>query len=171
MSQDIVRADKEFRKRFVLFLMLIVIVFGFAILSMKSYLDEMGRLRRENPGLAGKKVILLLRWWMGLGSLPILGFGVYQVSIARRILKSGQYPPPGLKMLRDTKIQTGAKAKKAAMSLIALSSIVIVITIFLVYLPFVFEKKLLKKSSDVASGVSEKERGAIELKGKGGETK
>ena len=171
MSQDIVRADKEFRKRFVLFLMLIVIVFGFAILSMKSYLDEMGRLRRENPGLAGKKVILLLRWWMGLGSLPILGFGVYQVSIARRILKSGQYPPPGLKMLRDTKIQTGAKAKKAAMSLIALSSIVIVITIFLVYLPFVFEKKLLKKGSDAERGVSEKERGTIELKGKGGETK
>ena len=158
MSQDIVRADKEFRKRFIVFLVLIAIVFSITILSMKSHLDQMGELRRENPGLAGKKVILLLKWWMGLGSLPILGFGVYQILIARRILKSGQYPPPRLKMLRDTKIQTGAKAKKMAMSLIALSSIVIVITIFLVYFPYAFEKKLLTKSSDVERGVLEKER-------------
>jgi len=170
MGQDIVRADKEFRKRFVVFLILIIIVFAFAILSMKSHLDQMGELRRENPGLAGKKVILLLKWWMGLGSLPILGFGVYQILIARRILKSGQYPPPGLKMLRDTKIQTGAKAKKVAISLIALSSIVIVIVIFLAYFPYVLEKKFLEKSSDVERRVSEKER-VIELKGKGGKTK
>jgi cytochrome bd-type quinol oxidase subunit 1 len=171
MGQDIVRADKEFRKRFIVFLMLIVIVFVFTILSMKSYLDQMGELRRENPGLAGKKVIFLLKWWMGLGSLPILGFGVYQIILGRRILKAGRFPPPGMKMIRDTKIRTGAKAKKVAMSLIALSSIVIVIILFLVYLPFAFEKKLLKKSSEVASGVSEKERGEIELRGKGGETK
>ncbi|HXX34791.1 MAG TPA: hypothetical protein VEM15_10000 [Thermodesulfobacteriota bacterium] len=156
MSQDIVRADKEFRKRFILFLVLIIIVFGFAILSMKNYLDQMGELSREPPGLAGEKIISLLKWWMGLGALPILGFGVYQILIARRILKSGQYPPPGMKMLRDTKIQTGSKAKKTAISLIVLSSIIIVITLFLVYLPYVFENKLLKKSSDVASGVSEK---------------
>jgi len=156
MSQDIVRADKEFRKRFILFLVLIIIVFVFAILSMKSYLDQMAELRRENPSLAGEKITLLLKWWMGLGALPILGFGVYQILIARRILKSGQYPPPGMKMLRDTKIQTGSKAKKAAISLIVLSSVIIVIMFFLVYLPCVFEKKLLKKGSDVASGVSEK---------------
>jgi hypothetical protein len=131
----------------------------------------MGELRRENPGLAGKKIILLLKWWMGLGSLPILGLAVYQIILGRRILKSGRFPPPGMKVIRDTKIETGAKAKKVAISLIALSSIVIVMILFLVYLPFVFEKKLLKKSSDVERGVSQKERRIIELKGKGGEMK
>ena len=171
MSQDIVPADKEFRKRFIVFLMLIVIVFSVTILSVKSYLDQMGELRQENPGLAGKKVMLLLKWWMGLGSLPILGLAVYQIILGRRILKSGRFPPPGMKVIRDTKIQTGAKAKKVAISLIALSSIVIVTILFLVYLPFVFEKKLSKKSSDVERGVSQKERRVIELKGKGGETK
>jgi len=169
MSQDIVRADKEFRKRFIVFLILIAIIFSVTILSVKSYLDQLEELRRENPGLAGKKVMLLLKWWMGLGSLPILGLAVYQIILGRRILKSGRFPPPGMKVIRDTKIQTGAKAKKVAISLIALSSIVIVIILFLVYLPFVFEKKLLKKSSDVERGVSQKERRVIELKGEGGE--
>ena len=171
MSQDIVPADKEFRKRFIVFLMLIVIVFVVIILSMKSYLDQMEQLRREDPGLAGKKVVLLLKWWMGLGSLPILGLAVYQIILARRILKSGRFPPPGMKMIRDTKIQTGAKAKKVAISLIVLSSIIGVIILFLVYFPYAFEKKLLKKSPDVERGVLEKERGVIELKEKGGGTK
>jgi hypothetical protein len=171
MNQDIVRADKEFRKRFTAFLILIIIVFSVTILSVKGYLDQMGELRRDNPGLAGKKVILLLKWWMGLGSLPILGLAVYQIILARRILKSGRFPPPGMKMIRDTKIETGAKAKKVAVSLIALSSVVIVIILFLVYLPYAFEKKLLKKSSDAERGVSEKERSVMELKGEGGETK
>jgi hypothetical protein len=171
MSQDIVPADKEFRKRFIVFLMLIVIVFVVTILSMKSYLDQMEQLRREDPGLAGKKVVLLLKWWMGLGSLPILGLAVYQIILARRVLKSGRFPPPGMKVIRDTKIQTGAKAKKRAISLIVLSSIIIVITLFLVYWPYAFEKKLLKKSSDLRSNLSEKERRVVELKREGGETK
>jgi len=159
MSQDIVPADKEFRKRFIVFLMLIVIVFVVTIVSMKSYLDQMEQLRREDPGLAGKKVVLLLKWWMGLGSLPVLGLAVYQIILARRILKSGRFPPPGMKVIRDTKIQTGAKAKKVAISLIALSSIIIVIILFLVYLPYAFEKKLLKKSSAVERASQRRKEG------------
>jgi hypothetical protein len=147
MNQDIVRADKEFRKRFIIFLVIIVIVFVATILSMKSYLDQIAQLTRENPDLAAKKVIFLLKWWMGLGSLPILGLGVYQILLARRVLKSGQFPPPGMKVVRDTKIKTGGKAKKVAISLIVLSSVIIVITLFLVYWPYALEKKLLKKSS------------------------
>ena len=89
MIQDIVPADKEYRKRFIFFLVLIVIVFAVTILSIKSYLDQMAQLTRENPNLAAEKVMFLLKWWMGLGSLPILSLAVYQVLLARRVLKSG----------------------------------------------------------------------------------
>jgi hypothetical protein len=84
---------------------------------------------------------------MGLGSLPVLGLAVYQILLARRVLKSGQFPPPGMRVVRDTKIKTGGKAKKVAISLIVLSSIVIVITLFLVYWPYALEKTLLKKKT------------------------
>jgi low temperature requirement protein LtrA len=147
MNQDLLPADKEFRKRFIIFLVLVVIVFAVAILSMKNYLDQMAPLTRENPDLGAKKVILLLKWWLGLGSLPILGLGLYQILLARRVLKSGQFPPPGMKVVRDTKIRTGNKAKKTAIALIVLSSIVIAITLFLVYWPYALEKKLLKKKN------------------------
>jgi hypothetical protein len=145
MSQNIVPADKEFRKRFIIFLGLIAIVFVVAILSMKNYLDQIAEQTRGNPDLAVEKALVLLKWWLGLGSLPILGLGLYQILLARKVLKTGQFPPPGMKVVRDTKIRTGNKAKKAAISLIVLSSIVIAITLFLVYWPYALEKKLLKK--------------------------
>jgi uncharacterized protein YpmB len=145
MNQDIVRADKEFRKRSIIFLVIIIIVFIVAILSMKSYLDQVAQLAQGNPDLAAKKVMFLLRWWLGLGSLPILGLAVYQILLAGRVLKSGQFPPPGMKLIRDTKIRTGRKAKKVALFLIVLSSIIIVITLFFVYWPYAFEKTILKK--------------------------
>jgi hypothetical protein len=145
MDQDILPADKGFRKRFIIFLALIVVVFIVAILSIKGYLDQMAPLTRENPDLAAKKVICLLKWWLGLGCLPILGLGLYQILLARKVLKSGQFPPPGMKVVRDTKIRTGNKAKKAAIALIILSSIIIAITLLLVYWPYALEKKLLKK--------------------------
>jgi hypothetical protein len=147
MNPVIVPADKEYRKRFIIFLVLIVMVFVVTILSMKSYLDQMAQLRRENPDLAVEKVLVLLKWWMGLGSLPILGLAVYQILLARRVLKSGQFPPPGMKVVRDTKIRTGGKARKVACSLIVLSSIIVMITLLLVYWPYALEKKLLRKKS------------------------
>ena len=171
MNQDIVAADKEFRKRFIIFLVLIVIVFVVTILYMKSYLDQMEHLLRVNRNLAMKKVMFLLKLWLGLGSLPILGLAVYQILLARRILKSGRFPPPRMKVIRDTKIQTGAKAKRVAISLIVLSSVIMVVTLILVYWPYAFEKKLLKKSTDVKRNLSEKERGVTALDKKGGETK
>ena len=171
MNQDIIPADKEFRKRFIIFLVLIVIVFVISILSMKSYLDQMAQLTRGNPDLAVKKVMVLLKWWLGLGSLPILGLAVYQILLARRVLKSGQFPPPGMKVVRDTRMRTGGKAKKAAITLIVLSSVVMAITLFLVYWPYAFEKKLIKKSSDAERNLSGKQRGVIALEKKGDETK
>jgi uncharacterized protein with PQ loop repeat len=147
MNQDIVPTDKEFRKRFIVFLVLIAIFFAVAIFSMKSYLNQMAERTRENPDLAVEKVVVLLKWWLGLGSLPILGLGLYQILLARKVLKTGQFPPPGMKVVRDTKIRMGNKAKKAAISLIVLSSIIIAITLFLVYWPYALEKKLLKKKN------------------------
>jgi hypothetical protein len=132
----------------------------------------MVQLTRGNPDLAVKKVMFLLKWWLGLGSLPILGLAVYQILLARRVLQSGQFPPPGTKVVRDTKIRTGGKAKKAAITLIVLSSVVMAITLFLVYWPHAFEKKLIKKSSDAERNLSGKQRGVTVLERKGGgETK
>src|SRR4030065_221537 len=94
------------------------------------------------------------------------------IIFARRTFKSGQYPPPGMRVIRNTRLRTGAQARRAAISLIVCSGILIVIVFFFLYWPYVFEKTGLKKrSSDIKRNLSEKEGGVVELKEKGGETK
>jgi low temperature requirement protein LtrA len=77
-----------------------------------------------------------------------------------------------MRVIRETRLRRGTQAKMAGISLIILSCILIVLALFFLYWPYVFEKIVSKKkSSDTKRNISEKERGVIELKGKGGETK
>jgi hypothetical protein len=147
MDEKIVLADKKFRKQFIVFLILIIVVFVVLIVNLKSYLDQAVQQSRESQDMLFRKTIFLLKWWMGLGALPILGFWVYQIFLARRILKSGQFPPPGMRVIRDTMIQTGTRAKKTAIIMIAISSIILAIMLFLVYFPYALEKRLLEKKT------------------------
>ena len=145
MNQEIVRADKKFKKQFIVFLALIIIVFVVLFILLKNYLDQTVQQSRESPDLLFRNVIYLLKWWTAVGAVPILGFWVYQLLLARRIWMSGQYPPPGVKVIRDTKIQTGVKAKRRAVSIIVLSSLIFAMTLLLIYSPYILEKRLSKE--------------------------
>lgn len=98
MNQDIIPADKELRKKFILFLVLVII--GFLALEphIKDYMDQIDQLSKKDPELAYKKTMLLLKWGMGVVFLLLLSMRVYLILLARRTLRSGQYPPPGMRV-------------------------------------------------------------------------
>ena len=138
MNQDVVPADKELRKKFIIFIVFVTIVAIVIEPYIKGYLDQIEQLSQKDPELAFKKSMFILKVALGFVSLLLLSMGVYFVLLARKTLRSGQYPPPGMRGRG----------------------------------PYAFEKTLLKKkSSDTKRNISEKERGVIELKEKGGETK
>jgi uncharacterized membrane protein len=172
MNQDIVPADKNLRKKFFIFLGLSVIAVLIIVPYFNGYLEQIKQAFKENPEVAFKKSMFVLKTTLSFVSLLLVMAGIYSMSLARRTLKSGQYPPPGMKVIRDTRLRTGTQAKRAGISLIALSCILIIFACFFLYWPYAFEKTVSKKkSSDTKRNTSEKERGVIELKGKGGETK
>jgi hypothetical protein len=56
-----------------------------------------------------------LACWLFLGlvvllSVPVVAFGVYAVRFGRSVVASGRYPPPGARVLRRTRVLTGAAA-------------------------------------------------------------
>ncbi len=171
MNTSVVPADKELRKKFIIFLVLVTIAFIALEPPFKGYMDQIDQLSKKDPELAFKKAMLLLKWSLGVVFLLLLGMGVYLVLLARRTLRSGQYPPPRMKVIKDTKLRTGTQARVAAVSLITLSSILVIFALFFLYWPYAFEKTLFKKSSDLKKNALENEKGTMELKGKGGETK
>jgi len=172
MNQDIVPADKNLRKKFFIFLGLSVIAVLIVVPYFNGYLEQIKQAFKENPEVAFKKSMFVLKATLSFVSLLLVMTGIYLMVLARRTLRSGQYPPPGMRVIRDTWLRTGTQAKVSAISLIVISCILIVLAFFFLCWPYAFETTVSKKkSSDTKRNISEKERGVIELKEKGGETK
>jgi hypothetical protein len=145
MHTDFIPADKELRKKFILFLVIVTLAFLVLEPHIKAYMDQMNQLSKKDPELALDKTMLLLKWSMRVVFLALLGMGAYLILLARRTFRSGQYPPPRMRVIRDTRLRRGNQAKRAAISLIVLASILIVVAFFFLYWPYAFEKTLLKK--------------------------
>jgi len=147
MNQDIVRADKSLRMKLILFLVLLTIVVILIEPTINRYIEQIKQISEKNPELALRKSIFMLKLNLGIVCILLLMTGVYGIVLARRTLRSGQYPPLGMRVIRDTRLRTGTQAKRAGISLIALSCILIIIACFFLYWPYAFEKKILKKES------------------------
>jgi hypothetical protein len=172
MNQDVVPADKNLRKKFIIFFVLFTIAVILIEPYINRYIEQIKQISEKNPELAFKKSMFMLKLTLGVVFVLLLMTGVYLIVLARRTFKSGQYPPLGMKVIRDTRLRTGTQAERPGISLIICSCILIVIAFFFLYWPYAFEKTVSKKkSSDTKRNISEKERGVIELKGKGSETK
>ena len=155
MNQGVVQADKNLRKKFIIFLGLTMIAVLLIVPYFNDYIEQIKQISKENPELAFKKSMFMLKLTLGIVSFLLLMTGVYFIILARRTFKSGQYPPPGMRMIRKTKLRTGTQAKKAALSLIVLSCILIILAFFFLYFPWAFEKT-----------IGQKRHGDMKLKGK-----
>jgi len=147
MDQDMVRADKSLRKKFILFLILFTIIVILIEPTINRYIEQIKETSEKDPELSLKKSMVALKVSLGLVSFLLLMTGVYFIALVRRTFKSGQYSPPGMRVIRDTRLRTGTQAKRAGISLIALSCIFIIFACFFLYWPYAFEKTVLKKKS------------------------
>jgi uncharacterized membrane protein YidH (DUF202 family) len=105
MNQGVVQADKNLRKKFIIFFVLFTIAVILIGPSINRYIEQIKQISKENPELAFKKSMFMLKLTLGIASLLLLMAGVYFIILARRTLKSGQYPPPGMRVIRDTRLQ------------------------------------------------------------------
>jgi len=85
---------------------------------LSGYLADLRQEGEVRPELAYPKMISMMKWVLGSAALGIILTGVYLLVIAFRALKAGRYPPPGMKVIKDTRIKTGRQAKIMAYLLI-----------------------------------------------------
>lgn len=145
MNQGIVPADKGLRKKIVLFLVLVTIVFIIIEPYFQGYLDQIDQKSQKDREFAFREMMLLFKLSMGIVSLLLLSMGGYLLLLARGISKSGRYPPPGMKVIRDTRVRTGDKAKSITILMIVSSGILILFAFLFLYFPWAFEKVFQKK--------------------------
>ncbi len=145
MDQAIIRADGDYRKKFIrrfivisLICILILAVFIQRVLPWaRGYLEA---LDYDTAFLVMKITIFVLF----LGVLP---FAVYLLRLGQRIVESQQLPPPGTKVIRDTKIIRGAKAIMRGRIVIFLSLFMICLSLIgAFYIPYKMDSLVEKQA-------------------------
>lgn len=80
---------------------------------------------------------------------PVLGMAAYLWQLGQRTLRSGRYPPPGLRVTRDTPIETGRAASTIArmfkMLAVALASAAVLLGVLLWWLLFTLGPRLAER--------------------------
>jgi hypothetical protein len=135
MSEEIVRADEAYRRKFftwhVIFILFgaVVIVWGLPLLE--EYL------RNANPKTAAG----VLKGWFIFAFLSIIPIALYMLSVGRKVIKHERIPLPGAKVIIDTRPTVGQKAKLRGRVLVGVSLVLIALGLSGALLsPFMLDK-------------------------------
>ena len=105
-------------------------------------------LKQKRPAEA----LHILLFALGALFLSLLPWALYMFQYGRRILKTGQFPPAGAKVMRDTEIIEGEPARRKARILIGLSLFIAVLALLgSLYLPYKLSKLFDVKKMDQQS--------------------
>src|SRR5206468_3369874 len=80
-------------------------------------------------GRASGRIELVFFGFAVLLVAPLLAMATYLSVVGRRILRSGEYPPPGARVIRDTPILGGSEAESRGRVLQGLSVFLIAIAV------------------------------------------
>ena len=96
MADQVVRGDPALRRRAIWLLLSAAVLGAFALTVVSAQLREVSA------------AATMQRWlWsaVGLASGGSLVFGGYLARLAQRVFRTGQYPPPGQRVIRDTPVR------------------------------------------------------------------
>jgi len=114
LNREIVPADKNLRNRTII-LAIVLAVVGLAVLYLlRGRLEAIKKLASEDLSSAVDQVLRLTTIVAWVAGPSFVGLGVWLWWIARRINRGGRFPPLGMKVVRDTPVRTGDRAKALA---------------------------------------------------------
>ena len=117
MEYEIVPADKKHRSLARITAVLLTILGLLALGLLYGHLGKIEKRAEENPRAAEEaeqQVLRLAATALWVGGLSLVGMGAWFWRLGRRINRAGRFPPPGMKVIRDTRVRTGAEARTLA---------------------------------------------------------
>ena len=115
-TTESVTADPRLRRDLILVVVLLALLGVVYFVYLSAEIDSLRA--AEEPDPSG---LLRQLYWMGVGLVAaVAAFFIYLVIVAARVFSSGQFPPPGARVLRDTPIWRGARARLLALAGVAL---------------------------------------------------
>jgi len=123
MYETVIPADTRLRTQVIVWGTCTLVLGLACILYLNTYLDALTALHTAAPQLAAEQIQRLF-FLLAIGIALLTGLLAGIVSyLAVRVLKAGQYPPPGMRVIRDTKLKTGREAKFTAIIAMTLTAL------------------------------------------------
>ena len=121
MSETIIPVNSRLRKQALFWGIIVAVVGAGGLLALVVHLEDL----TASPQLVPQPAYLRFLAEAGI-MVPAFSLAGLLSYLARKISRSGQYPPPGMQVLRDTPIRTGRAARTAA-RICLLSAVVVVL--------------------------------------------
>lgn len=108
---DIVPCDRRFRLRMLILCALFVLAAGYAVFGVHLNLRRQMALAEHDSLAAMENMVAMVRWVAVSAGVVFVGFAMWFAWLGARVLRFGQYPPPGVAVMRDTRIRRGLFAQ------------------------------------------------------------
>ena len=128
-QEKIIKADSGAKRR-VLILCAAMAVAGILIFKFSyDYLQGLREMAGEDLDGAVGRIVLFIQAWFAIAIVSVAGIAAYLAFMAVKVLKTRQMPPPGTRVIRDTKVIEGERAVTRAKALLAMAVVVAVVGI------------------------------------------
>lgn len=108
---DIRKADPAYRRRIALILLIVLSVSALVTFGLEHYQSRLRDWIVSDPEALPQRVKAVLLVFAVFLLAPLLALGVCFWSLGHRVLHAREFPPPGLRVIRDTAVVTGERAK------------------------------------------------------------
>ena len=135
MNRRQVRADREYRRKivviYVFFVALGVTVLAWVLPRLREYIES----REPNEATAIMKVISALVF------LSVLPVAFYLMAFRRKVMKSERFPPPGVRVIRNTALIEGKDARQRGRAIVVLAWALVLLGLFgTLYIPYLLDR-------------------------------
>jgi hypothetical protein len=111
VNEPVVKADRALRKKALLFVAAASVLGLALIVFFQKELGQLDQLARENPRAALEQLLSRLHLLALFMTLLFVPFSLYLLYVSIRTYRASRFPPPGTRVIRDTRVVTGRRAR------------------------------------------------------------
>jgi hypothetical protein len=107
---EIRKADPVARRQALLLVIVGALVGTLLLIVFERYRATLREWIASEPGELAHRVKLVFRVMATAMSVPLMALAVYLWVFGAKVLRTGQFPPPGYRVIRDTPVREGRSA-------------------------------------------------------------
>ena len=133
MAREVQTADPDLRRRVLAILVLAGLLGVLGVLRLEAYLAELQALARSSPHEAAAHALEVSRLVLAAAAVLVAVLAAYLGRLSWRTLRAGRYPPPGTRVLSDTRVVRGPRARRYGWIFLALAIAILATGVLVAY--------------------------------------